>query len=123
MVRRILPTLIALVILVWAALLTLGHPSFGLAQQFFTGYPTMNAAIAAASLLIWLLIGSLGITGLLWASKVVIDETAILKRRRIQATSIFLIGFSILVMGMVRHATVNYAMCCGSSQEAHQLDH
>jgi hypothetical protein len=116
-VRSRIPLLLAVGEVI-AAALVLGMPDLAAAASFFSGgYPTVQGAVAASSVLIWAAI-------LLAAAVVAIAEMRRLVRRtrpsRLAVGVALAIGLAVLVGGAIRHSQASYSMCCGSLNEARQ---
>lgn len=108
--------------LVLAASRAIGRPDVTVAAGFFTGaYPTGSGALAASEVLIWvvLLVLCLSIlrVGLLVEIRSAVEA---LKERRRRALIVLAAGVLLLSVGVVRHTTSDYTMCCGNLNESRQ---
>lgn len=100
------------------AVLVLGLPNVAVATGFVTGEdPTGVAALAAAVLLIWipLLVGAI----------VVLVRTlrcvpVRLVSARVLVGLMIAVGVAVLGVGLARHGSNEYSMCCGSISQARQ---
>ena len=122
LLRRVLPTLALTTVVVGAAVLALGMPNLGLVGSLFGGgYPTMAAALAVVSLVVWVLIGVGATWSIGWAGGVVLEEAVRARRRRTQSTVVLALGLMVFGVGVMRHVSTSYRMCCGDRAEAQQL--
>ncbi|HUZ85038.1 MAG TPA: hypothetical protein VMU66_10105 [Gaiellales bacterium] len=100
------------------AALLLPLPNVAAATGFVSGeHPTGVAALAAAELLIWV--------ALLVAVAVVLAHTLAHVRLRVTSERVLVgvmlaVGLAILGVGVARHSSSEYSMCCGSISQARQ---
>ncbi|MHB8532798.1 MAG: hypothetical protein ACYDC2_08760 [Solirubrobacteraceae bacterium] len=102
------------------AALVLHIPDLGAASGFLRGgHPSGVAALAAATLLIWV--------ALLAGALVVLVRSARHVRTTVPSAPVvvvimIVVGVAILGVGVVRHSTAasSYSMCCGSISQARQ---
>lgn len=119
--RALLPVaLMALAVL--TALAAVGAPDPAAALDFVAGrYPTAENAVAAITLVVWLLLGVLLAASLGAARRGAVGALAQIRRRRQRALGILAMGMVILVFGILRQAGSRLDVCCGSIQEASQV--
>ncbi len=100
------------------AALVLPLPNVGAATGFVSGeHPTGIAALAATELLIWVV--------LLVGVAVVLTRTLGNVRPRLLSARVLVgvmltIGVAVLGVGVARHSSNAYSMCCGSISQARQ---
>jgi hypothetical protein len=117
-VRRHASVLLAVVGGAAAAALVLPRPNVAVATGFVSGAdPTGVAALAAAELLIWL--------ALLVGVAVVLARTLGSVRLRVTSARVvagvsIAVCLAILGVGVARHNSNAYSMCCGSISQARQ---
>ena len=116
--RRPIPLLLLAVGGLAVAGLVLPRPNVAAAIGFVSGQdPTGVAALAAAELLIWV--------ALLGGAVVVLARTLGDVRPRLLSARVLVgvmltIGVAVLGVGVARHSSKAYSMCCGSISQARQ---
>jgi hypothetical protein len=117
-VRRHASVLLAVVGGVAVAALVLPRPNLAAAMGFVSGSdPTGVAALAAAELLIWvvLLVGVV----LVLANTLGNVRPRLLSARVLVGVMLTL-SLAVLGVGVARHSSNQYSMCCGSISQARQ---
>ena len=116
--RRPIPLLLVAVGGLAVAALVLPRPHVAAAIGFVSGQdPTGVAALAAAELLIWVAV--------LVAVVVVLAHTLGNVRFRVLSARLlvgvmFAVSLAVLGVGVARHSSNQYSMCCGSISQARQ---
>ncbi len=106
--------------LVVAATRAVGVPDFAAVSDFFTGnYPTSTGALASAEVLIWVAVAVIALNMVRAAAMAEVRSAVqILRQRRQRGIVVLLAGGLLLGVGLARHTTSDYSMCCGSVGEA-----
>jgi len=120
LVRRLGGPLAVSVGMLIAASRALGSPDVADAQDFLVGsFHGYVGALAAAGLLVWIgVVGLLAFNVLSAARAVSGGVVSVLRERRRRSLAVLATGLLILGMGLLRHQSGDYAMCCGKVDDA-----
>ena len=117
--RQHAPVLLAVVGGMAVAVLVLPRPNLAASMGFVSGTdPTGEAALAAAELLIWVAL-LVGVVVVVLARTLGSVRLRVTSARVLAGVSVA-VCLAILGVGVARHNTKAYSMCCGSISQARQ---
>jgi hypothetical protein len=109
-------------VLAGAAVLALGRPDLPLAGDFLTsGRPSEAGAVAAVQLLVWALVVGLVVAQVVHALRRSAGVAGDIRRRRVRAQLVLVIGLLVFVGGAIHHQSQVAALCCGDVARADRL--
>lgn len=116
--RRVLPLLILVLAELVVVAVVLGVPNLGAAGGFLSGgYPTGTTVVAASTALLWL---ALFAATVVLAVRLLRHLAVTVRWRRLLAGLALVASLALLSLGVLRHVTSSYSMCCGSISQAQQ---
>ena len=116
--RRVLPLFILALAELVVVAVVLGVPNLGAAGGFLSGgYTTGTTVVAASTALLWLaLLAATVFLGIRLVRHVAVNA----RWRRLLAGLAVVASLALLSLGVLRHVTSSYSMCCGSISQAQQ---
>lgn len=118
--RRSIPTALMAAIVLVAATTTLGMPDWQRVWGFLAhGYTSEGSTLAVAATVCWLAIVGVVLANVVISARAV-SEAEYTRRRSLRGAMFLAVGVAILGVGIARHNTAGYPMCCGSSQQSIQ---
>ncbi|MHB8510459.1 MAG: hypothetical protein ACYDGR_17760 [Candidatus Dormibacteria bacterium] len=122
MLRRVAYPVVVMVVLVGAALKTMGGPDLSAAAAFVrNSEPTQANALAVVTAILWLALALFCAFIVSAALREARSAAEILKHRKQRAIGVVLVGVLLLGVGVWRHTAATYSVGGGSTHDVEQL--